>query len=398
MLIWDIIKLSTRMFKARPSRTFLTVLGMGVGVGAILFLVSLGYGLQKTLLEKITTSDSLLTIDVGETGPGEAKLDEEALEGLQNLEGVAEVSPRFNTNVRGKIGDLASDIILSGISPSFLRLGGIKMVEGNSLSDDNLDGVIITTSAAKAFNLEPKDIIGKEVEFIFSEKAQDNYSVKSESTNSGKVKYEITGLIEGDENVVFVNILGLDIFEITRFDQVKVKCESSGRMSGVREQIIEMGFSVSSLSDSVDQANKVFRVIKIILLGFGLLALIVSAIGMFNTMTIALMERTVEIGIMKSIGASDAAISGIFLAEATILGFLGGLSGVVMGFFIGQIFNFLINFVASHLGGSNLNLFYTPLWFIAVIILFSTGVGFATGIIPARRASSIDPLDALVDK
>lgn len=398
MLIWDIIKLATRMFKARTSRTFLTILGMGVGVGAILFLVSLGYGLQKTLLEKITTSDSLLTIDVNEAGPEEARLDREAFEKLQNLEGVAEVSPRFNTNVRGKIGDLTSDILLSGISPAFLRLGGVKMIKGESLSDEDLNGVIITTSAAKAFNLGEENAVGKEVEFIFSEKTQDNYAVKNGSANSGKVKYKIIGITEGDENAIFVNILNLDNFNITRFDQVKVKCESSGRMSGVRDQIIGMGFSVSSLSDAVDQANKVFRVIKITLLGFGILALIVSAIGMFNTMTIALLERTVEIGIMKSIGASDMTISGIFLTEATVMGFLGGLGGVAMGFLTGQIFNLVLNFVASRLGGSDLSLFYTPSWFIAVIILFGTVVGFATGVIPARRASLIDPLDALRDK
>lgn len=398
MLIWDIIKLATRMFKARTSRTFLTILGMGVGVGTILFLVSLGYGLQKTLLEKITTSDSLLTIDVNEAGPEEARLDREAFEKIQNLEGVAEVSPRFNANVRGKIGDLTSDILLSGISPAFLRLGGVKMAEGELLNDEDLDGVIITTSAAKAFNLEAENVIGKEIEFTFSEKKQDNYAVKNGSANSGKVKYKIVGLTEEDENAVFVNILNLDNFDIQRFDQIKVKCESSGIMWGVREQITGMGFSVSSLSDAVDQANKVFRVIKVALLGFGMLALIVSAIGMFNTMTIALLERTVEIGIMKSIGASDSTISGIFLTEATVMGFLGGIVGIIMGFLTGQIFNFLLNFVASHLGGSSLSLFYTPAWFIAVIILFGTVVGFATGVVPARRASMIDPLDALRDK
>lgn len=398
MLIWDIIKLSTRMFKARASRTFLTILGMGVGIGAVLFLVSFGYGLQKTLLEKITTSDSLLTIDVSEAGPEEARLDNEALEKIKNMEGVAEVSPRFNANVRGKIEGLTSDIVLSGIGPIFLRLGGVKMIQGKMLNDDDLDGVIITTSAAKAFNLGEDNAIGKEVQFVFPEKTQDNYLVKNGSANSGKTKYKIIGIIEEEENSIFVNILNLDNFEINRFDQIKVKCESSGRMGGIREQIMEMGFSVSSLSDAVDQANKVFRIVKIILLGFGFLALIVSAIGMFNTMTITLMERTGEIGIMKSIGASDTMISQLFITEATIMGFFGGVVGVSLGFLIGQIFNWMLNFVASHFGGSDLSLFYTPAWFIAAVIFFGTVVGFATGVIPARRASRIDPLDALRDK
>jgi putative ABC transport system permease protein len=132
--------------------------------------------------------------------------------------------------------------------------------------------------------------------------------------------------------------------------------------------------------------------------GFGVIALIVSAIGMFNTMTIALLERTTEIGVMKSIGASDLNISMIFATEATIMGFLGGLGGVVMGLATGNFFNILINTVAVRFGGEKLDLFYTPLWFIIIIISFGTIVGLMTGIIPARRASKIDPLDALKNK
>ena len=131
---------------------------------------------------------------------------------------------------------------------------------------------------------------------------------------------------------------------------------------------------------------------------FGVIALIVSAIGMFNTMTIALLERTVEIGIMKSIGASDLSISGMFVTEATIMGFLGGIGGVILGLLTGEIFNALINFVATKFGGTSLDLFFSPPWFIFMIVVFGTVVGCATGVIPARRASNIDPLDALRNK
>jgi len=131
---------------------------------------------------------------------------------------------------------------------------------------------------------------------------------------------------------------------------------------------------------------------------FGIVALVVSAIGMFNTMTIALLERTEEIGIMKSIGASDftiSMISMIFVMESTIMGFLGGVGGVILGFAGGSIFNILTNMVAERFGGKAVSLFYSPTWFILAIIIFAAVVGFITGFIPARRASKIDPLDAL---
>src|SRR4030042_1678988 len=106
MNFWDLLKLSTRMFRARTSRTFLTILGMGVGIGAILFLVSLGYGLQNTLLEKITTSDSLLTLDVAEDKSQASKFDQETLEKIKRIPGVAEISPAYNLSSQGKMENL----------------------------------------------------------------------------------------------------------------------------------------------------------------------------------------------------------------------------------------------------------------------------------------------------
>ena len=393
MKFLDLIKLSTRMFKARTSRTILTILGMGVGVGAILFLVSLGYGLQKTLLEKITTSDSLLTLDVTESGSGENVMGNSAVSDFEKIEGVVEISPKFNVNVRGKIDDLTSDLFISDIKPSFLRLGGVKIKNGETLNDNIPYGAVMTTSAVKAFNMSEEEILNKDIDFVIPASAIAPGKSKPTTT-----KYRIIGIVEEDSNVVYVNSLTLDFLKIDKFDQIKVKCASNNIMGSVREKIVELGYMVSSLSDAVDQANKVFRIIQIVLGCFGVIALIVSAIGMFNTMTIALLERTVEIGIMKSIGASDLSISAMFITEATVMGFLGGIGGVLMGFLGGQIFNMLINFVATHLGGESLKLFYSPSWFLFMIIGFGTIVGSMTGVIPARRASNIDPLDALRNK
>jgi putative ABC transport system permease protein len=128
---------------------------------------------------------------------------------------------------------------------------------------------------------------------------------------------------------------------------------------------------------------------------FGFIALVVSAIGMFNTMTITLLERTEEIGIMKSIGASDGNISVMFFMESAIMGFLGGIAGVVIGWLGGQLFNYIINFVATKFGGEEVTLFSTPMALVSVILVSSAFVGLMTGFVPARRASKTDPLDAL---
>ena len=398
MRIPDLMKLSTRMFKARTSRTLLTILGMSVGIGAILFLVSLGYGLQKTLLEKITTSESLLTLDVTEAKSGLVSLDKEEVDKIKSFEGVAEVSPAFQISAQGESDGLMADLIVVGAQPSFFRLGGFKVNKGQSLSDENQNGIVINSSVAELFGKSVEDIMGKEIGLSFllpineesSEDLQKSYEgVKSEE------KYQVVGIIEGDENVIYIHSGTTGSLNIAKYGQLKVKCADSNAMNGVRDKILEQGLLVSSLSDTVDQANQIFGIIQIVLICFGIIALVVSAIGMFNTMTIALLERTGEIGIMKSIGASKSSISMMFIAESTIMGFLGGIGGVLFGFLGGKIFNMLINLVASRFGGQSVNLFYSPTWFVVTIIIFAAFVGLLTGFVPARRASKIDPLDAL---
>lgn len=395
----DLFKLSTRMFRARTSRTLLTVLGMSIGIGAILFLVSLGYGLQKTLLERITTSESLLTLDVTEAKSGIVGLNKEVAEKIEKLDGVAEVSPAFQLTAQGRLDDLSADSVVVGAKPSFLRLGGFKVDKGKTLSDEEPEGIIITKAVAEVFGKNIDDMLGKEMSFTFfipKQKESSESSLQSdfEKRESGR-KYKIIGTTGGDDNVVYINSSSLNDLNIEKYSQIKVKCRSNDVMATLRDKILELGLLVSSLSDTVEQANQIFRVIQVVLMLFGIVALVVSAIGMFNTMTIALLERTEEIGIMKSIGASDGGISLMFVMESTIMGFLGGLGGVLIGLAGGKLFNGAINFIAGRFGGEPVNLFHSPMWFVLMIIIFAAVVGMGTGFIPARRASKIDPLDAL---
>lgn len=398
----DLFMLSTRMFKARTSRTLLTILGMGIGISAVLFLVSFGYGLQKTLLERITTSDSLLTLDVAEAKSGEISLNSEMVEKIKNISGVNEVSPAFQLTAQGHVDDISADLSAIGVKPSYLKLGGFRINKGETLSSEKTNNVVITSAVGQVFgHQDATEMIGREITFSFfipeestGQAGEGDLQNKLEKVESG-TKYKIVGIIEGEENTVYINSESAGELKINKFSQVKVKSESQQAMAGVRETIEKEGLMVSSLSETVDQANQIFRIVQIVLFMFGIIALVVSAIGMFNTMTIALLERTEEIGIMKSIGASDMGISLMFVMESSIMGFLGGFGGVLIGLLGGEIVNRLINFVASRFGGEAVRLFYSPLWFIFAILLFSAFVGFITGFAPARRASKIDPLDAL---
>lgn len=398
----DLFKLSTRMFKARTSRTLLTILGMGVGISAILFLVSLGYGLQNVLLEKITTSDALLALDSAPSKDSEdiVVIDDEFIEVVTNIHGVAEVSPISQVTSQVRFNDLTSNISTEVIKPSFFALDGMEVDYGTILDDNVESGIVVSSSFAKIFKQEPKEIVQKKVELDLlipkdEEETEAGEEPETETVAFG-TPFTVIGMIEQEEPVVYVNVKDVERkTEIPYYSRMKVKAHHTDHLGSIRAELNAKGHTVSSLSDTVDQANKVFRVIQIILALFGVIALIVSAIGMFNTMTVTLLERTEEIGIMKSIGVSDKDILLMFVCESSIMGFFGGLAGIIIGIIEGKLFNFGLNFLAGRFGGEPVQIFHSPLWFIGLILILGTVVGFLTGLVPAKRAGSIDPLDAL---
>ena len=397
----DNIRIATRNFKTRKLRTFLTILGIGIGIATTLFLVSLGYGLQKVLLEKIATSDTLLTLDVTVENP-EEKFTQEKIDVLSNLDGVAEVSPVKNATSIIDTGNVLSNVTLFSVAPSYFRLGGVEVLEGEKFENEDDAKIILSTGAARTigFSDSPKELIGKEVDItiVIPEKdgSEDAELITTNNTVKLDKKFIVVGLADDDVSsygylpISWVNGIGIDDYE-----SAKIKAQHKDLLGQVRDAIIGSGFEVQAISDTVDEANKIFTVIQIVLAMFGIVALMVSAIGTFNTMTIALLERTSEIGIMKSIGASDSEIRMLFLSESILIGFLGGIGGAALGFAIAGSVNFGFNFMAKNLGGDSISIFYTPIWFIFFIISFSTIVGLLTGVYPAARAAKINPLVAL---
>lgn len=400
MQIRDILQLSLRVFKTNKLRTALTVLGIGVGIGTILFLVSLGFGLQKTILEQITTSDALLSLDVFSESSSIIELNQENLDKIELMPEVTEVSPITTIPAQIEVDNLSSGTMVNAVKPSYFKLSGIQTMIGDLFIEGEGSKAVISSAALKSFDISnDNETLGKivSVKLYLSKEKQKSENMIEETEEIGLINdFEIIGIIE-DESLSYIYIPFSDVshLNLPSFSRVKIKVYSQDKIESVRGKIIEMGFSVSALSDTIDEANKIFQAVQIVLSLFGAVALIVSAIGMFNTMTIALLERTQEIGIMKSLGASNKDVWKMFLFEAAIIGFLGGVSGICIGIMAGKLSNFGINKLASSLGGTEVNLFYTPNEFIIIILAFSLIVGFLTGLYPARRASKLNPLDAL---
>lgn len=391
MRFFDILKLSLRMFKARTMRTLLTILGMSVGIAAIMFLVSFGYGLQRTLLQKITTSDALVSLDVTLGQKDTARLDQATIDTIRALPEVTDIVPALELSGQGRFDTITLDIRTVSSAPSFLKSEGLKIETGRVFAPGAHE-IVITAGIAQVFNQTPEAMLGKAVSLTLFR--NEGSGQRGEAHALGD-PFTIVGVATGEDNIAYLPLDALGNFPITEYTKLKVKCSSTTTIDQVRTGITALGLTASSISETIDQANKVFRAIQIVLMVFGLIALLVSAIGMFNTMTIALLERTEEIGIMKAIGASKMSISLMFVMEATLMGFLGALGGVVLGFLEGEILNVIVNAIASRFGGEAVDLFYSPAWFVLTVIAFGAFVGFLTGLFPARAASRIDALDAL---
>jgi len=401
MLVLDNIKLATRNFKTRRLRTFLTVLGISVGIGTTLFLVSLGYGLQKVLLEKIAKSDALLTLDVASTNASLVRLDKKVLDEFSRMANVSEISPQQVMMSQFKIDEITSNIQLSSVSNSFFRLGGIELLAGEKYENDKDAKVILSTGALTSLSIDDfAKAIGREVDLTLIIPKENQEEKRELITDKDMVhleqKFTICGIVDDpSESSGFIPSGWTKDIAPDYFDEVKIKVNDRQNLDLVRNEIMEKGFSVLALTDTVDEANKIFSIIQVVLALFGIVALIVSAIGMFNTMTIALLERTNEIGILRAIGATRREILLLFLTESIAIGFLGGVGGIAIGFLGTYLANFGFNFLAKMLGGQYVAIFHTPIWFVMFIIIFSTFIGLITGVYPAKRASRLNPLVAL---
>jgi len=163
----------------------------------------------------------------------------------------------------------------------------------------------------------------------------------------------------------------------------------------VENQIKEMGFMAFSLNDALKGAKRAFIILDIVLSLIGSIALAVSSLGIVNTMVMSILERTREIGIMKAIGGSDGDIRRIFLVEASAIGCMGGLAGVVLGWLVGRAVNFGANVYIRSQGGPTGNLVSLPFWLIGGAIGFAFVVSLIAGSYPASRAARLDPIRAL---
>jgi len=219
---------------------------------------------------------------------------------------------------------------------------------------------------------------------------------KSGRMQSVEREYKIMGVVEDDgNNFYYFHLTDTKSLGAKSYSQLKVTVVDKAKLAEVRKAIETIGFKTTSTVDTVAGIERIFGTLRLILGLLGTIALAVASLGMFNTMTVSLLERTREVGVMKSMGMLSKEVRELFLAESMIMGMGGGTLGVLFGFMMGWTLSITLSAVSVLKGQGVINISYVPWFFVAFIMFISFMVGMVTGWYPSKRARMISALNAL---
>lgn len=186
-----------------------------------------------------------------------------------------------------------------------------------------------------------------------------------------------------------------DQFTKNGYGSIMLKANDPDNLKSISTAVSAKGYGVSTAEDMVDQMNKIFLGIGAVLGAIGGIALFVAAIGIINTMVMATYERIREIGVMRACGATRATIRHVFTFEAALLGFLGGVFGLILSIVIGKVGTKIVDHYASDIPIPIDQIAQFPWWLVAGVLAFTTLIGVLSGLYPAARAARLNPVDAL---
>lgn len=193
----------------------------------------------------------------------------------------------------------------------------------------------------------------------------------------------------------FQKIFKEDMIEKNGYGSIILKADNTNNVKKVGEEIKKQGYGVTTAEDMLEEIGKIFTVLGILAGVIGGIALFVATIGIVNTMIMATYERTREIGVMRACGARKKTIRRLFTFEAALLGFFGGIVGLLLSYGLAKIGNIVAGKIAVSESVPIENFIIFPLWLILGVIAFTTLVGLLAGLYPAHRAAKLDPVDAL---
>ena len=429
----DLFLMALRNLWKRKLRTALTVLGVVIGTASIVVMVSIGIGMNQGFAQQLESWGSLQVINVYPSGgmvyddaTGDMKqenktneLNAQAVEQFRQIESVEAVSPVIQEYLYFSVGKYVADASVMGIEPDTMAALGYSVEEGRPLEAGDQKALVFgggvefydpKLSWEMRYAADPPavDLLNETINVSYDW----NYGTKHADKSIKPIKMQAVGKTSaegGNAWSVFMSIDELEEIQKARqeweaeqngnknteknksreYSEVLVKVDDIDRVQAVQQEIKDMGFRASSLTDQLESMKETTKMLRLVLGAIGAISMVVAAISINNTMVMAIYERTKEIGIMKVIGASLRDIKRLFLTEAALIGFSGGIVGIVVSFGV----SFVVNRIAAGQGSTMQSAI--PLWLALGAVGFATVVGILSGYLPAKRAMKLSALTAI---
>lgn len=395
----DYIKMSFRNIVRRRRRTALTVIGIFIGITAVVSLVSLGQGLEQSIeqeFESIGGNKIFVNAGGSLTGAsqGASGLTEQDLVAIRSVQGVESAAGTIFMNTGVEYRDQTTFLPVIGMPTGenqdlVMESWAMEIGEGRMLRENDQYNIVIGSQVANR---------------VFD----DGPGIRSNIDINGQ-KHRVVGILEptGDPSIDTAVMLPLEPARELMgrsegydwiFGQVDEGFESSEVKEDVERELrnrrnVEEGeetFTVSTEEDLLESFNSILSVVSGVVIGIASISLFVGAVGIMNTMYTSVTQRTREIGVMKAIGAQKSQIMFVFLLESAAIGFLGGLTGLLFGVTLSWGGAFAVSqFSALSISP------YLGVELLAGSLGFSIVLGILSGVLPARRAANMEPAEAL---
>ncbi len=404
-MIKDNALLALKNLKNRGIRSWLTMLGIFIGIAAVVSLISLGSGLQSAITGQFASIDpDKLTITNAETGfgpPGSTairKLNKKDFSVLSDVNGVDLVIQRLIRVVEVNFNDVSKFKYVANLPEEESQISVIY----DTLNVEPIQGRLLTENDRR------KIVLGNDFldESDFGKEIRLGRTIQIQDTN-----FEVIGFLEKAGTFTINSVILMPDSDLRKildipndeYDILIVQVKNQDEIGVVKERVEEAlrkdrglkkgeeDFSVQTPEQGIQTINTILTIIKLVVGGIAAISLLVGAIGIANTMYTSVLERKKEIGVMKAIGAKNPEILLLFLFESAFLGLAGGIIGAAIGLGLAFLAAYL---VASAFPGLNFSVTLSyPLIFLS--ILFSLLIGSVSGLLPALQASKLKPVEAL---
>lgn len=408
--------------KQRGVRTFLTILGVVIGVISIVSLLAIGIGVKRELLSTVEETGSVTEITAYGITEGKRKdkmLTNRKLSDIAEIEHAKAVYPRLEISAVMQYERFTGYGQIMGVPEEYLKQINVEKGE-NPSSDSRKPELLLGKYAMDLFfnmntGLAYSDAYEKDedktnltgenmqVQFGIEEDAPEHRLKVSGMTDT--MSYDIYADIEVlkkylKQNTVNGLVAGQPVdangnnYQEWIYDSVIVKVDDTEHVDQVVKRLQDMGFQTENNKELLDSLQREFKIVQILLGGIGMIALIVAVIGIGNTMTTAVYDRINEIGILKVLGCDPDELLSLFLLESGILGGLGGLIGIILSYGITEI-------GVNKIGIKLLNmpkgteLAVIPIWLAVGAFFFAVALGIFAGYFPAKWAARLKPIDAV---